>query len=155
MHCNGVSSIVRFLSFVNPPCALAGQCRFWLAILWSYRTRRFQLWCQNIEFPKFVKRDSTFFRSYNVHRLRAPYGALKRWTLQDVHQTYSIRSVDYSHDVRMELTLTLALEISRKVRKKLQLEVSYFHVFPGNRTMEIKFTWIFDLSAENCFGQAE
>ncbi len=48
---------------------------------------------------------------------------------------YSIWSADYSGEVRMELALTLALKVSRKVVKLALLEVSYFYVFPETSTM--------------------
>ena len=67
---------------------------------------------------------------------------------------YSIWSVDYSGEVRMELALTLALKVSRKVGKLPLLDVTYFYVFPEISTLWEYFTSSFGISAQNCIGNA-
>ena len=49
---------------------------------------------------------------------------------------YSIWSVDYSGEVRMELALTLALKVSRKVAILALLDVTYFYISRKTRIDE-------------------
>ena len=64
--------------------------------------------------------------------MRAPFYVADIWSPSLAMRYYSIWSVDYSGEVRMELALTLALKVSRKVTKLPLLDVAYFYVFPEN-----------------------
>ncbi len=54
----------------------------------------------------------------------------------------------------MELALTLALKVSRKVAKLPLLDVTYFYVFQEISTLCENSTSSFGISAQNCFGNA-
>ena len=120
-----------FYDFLLPPCAVADKFPLLLAsFCWYYRTRRLQLWCRNWARWKLVERDSPFLLYYTLYRLSAPFPVADIWSPSVAMRYYSIWSVDYSGEVRMELALTLALKVSRKVAK---LDCLMLHTFTFSR----------------------